>query len=140
MTSTNPTKEATLTIVREVSKKQLSRADGKAFVVHNLIARSEDKGREFNCSMFLDIGEEPPIGEARPFQVTAGKREGEWVIKQTKRKSGQVYQSRMSQEIHAAAMTVAKDLLIAGKIRTIDEMMILASELASKMIADWRKY
>lgn len=134
------TKEATLTIVREVSKKQLTRADGKAFVVHNLVAKSEDKGREFNCSMFLDVGEEPPIGEARPYQVTAGKREGEWVIKQTKRKVGPVYQSRMSQEIHAAAMIVAKDLLLAGRIKTVDEMIRLSQELATVMVSDWRKY
>lgn len=140
MTSTNQAKEATLTLLREISKKQLTRADGKAFVVHNLVARSE-KGNEFPCSMFTDLGEDISIGETRQYQVSSGKREGEWVIRpiRDQQKKGQ-YQSRMGQEIHAAAMQVAADLLIAGKISTVDEMIRLSQELATVMVSDWRKY
>lgn len=133
-------KQATLTLIREVSKKQLTRSDGKAFEVHNLVARSE-KGNEFPCSMFTDLGEEPSIGETRPYQVSSGKREGEWVIRPIREqgKKGQ-YQSRLGQEIHAASILAAKDLYLAGKVGTVDEMKQLAREIAKEVISDWRKY
>lgn len=134
-------RELTLTLVREVSKKQLTRADGKQFVVHNLIATS-DKGKEFPCAMFLDVGEEPAVGETKQYILSSGKREGEWTIKLAKSKQagGVKYQPRMGQDIHAAAMRVAADLLIAGKIKTVEEMTRLSRELATTMITDWRKY
>ena len=139
-TSVIQPKEATLTLVREVSKKQLKRADGKDFVVHNIVAKS-DKGKEFNCAMFLDLGDEPAIGETRPYIVSAGKREGEWVIRELKQKqAGGKYQPKMGQDIHAAAMQVAANLLIAGKISSIEEMTRLSRELATTMIADWKRY
>lgn len=135
MSTTTENKTAKLTLTRLLSTKKLTRADGGSFNMHRVTAKSA-KG-EFDAVIFADDNVPPPeLNVEKSYSITPSKKENEWVIRELRDKKPWSGGStaKTGQEIHAAALLCAKDLLLAGKVGTVDDMLRLSEELATKLL------
>lgn len=136
-------KTASLTIVREASKKKLKRADGHQYELHNVVVKGP-KG-EFEAVVFTDEGAEVDLGKEKKYQIKKGKR-GEWIISEAREKKlgAGGYVPRLGMEVHSAALLCATDLVLSGKIAAgpneiQDAILRTAKSLASEMLIHYRQ-
>lgn len=112
-------KTVSLVVVRETRRKTLVRQkDGHEYDVVDLLVKGS-KG-EFVASSYLDIGQVIETGKEKIFKIKKARTGNGWVIQEVKEKKafspGGFAPRPPEQAIHAAALIVAKDLLLAGKL------------------------
>lgn len=117
-----------LTLVKEVKKKNLTNSKGEPYVLHEVTAKSVEKGKEFSAIMFLGPEQELEFGVEKQFSIAKGNQPGAFVLREVKPSAtGKGYPVRnvnldiwkMSLET-ACSIATARDvqsiLAIAGQI------------------------
>ena len=73
-----------LTLLKEVKKKTLTNSKGEPYVLHEVVARSAEKGKEFAAIMFLGPEQELEFGVEKQYSIGKANQPGSYLLREVK--------------------------------------------------------
>lgn len=118
-----------LTLLKEVKKKNLTNAKGEPYVLHEVTAKSAEKGKEFHAIMFLAPNQELEFGVEKQYSIGKGNQPGAFVLREVKpAATGKGYPVRnVNLDVWKIALDTACSIATA---RDVQSILAIAGQIA----------